>query len=49
VRAKPMFLIHPPLAANTITIKSPTIFVQDAVLDEVSDRVPDQILEGVSD
>jgi hypothetical protein len=28
-REKPMFLIHPPLAANTITAKSPTIFVQD--------------------
>jgi hypothetical protein len=32
-----MFLILPPLASNTITAKSPTIFVQDAVLDGVSD------------
>jgi hypothetical protein len=40
-RAKPMFLIHPPLVTNTITTKSPTIFVQDEVLDEMPDRVPD--------
>ena len=44
-----MFLIRPLLAANTITAKSPTVFVQDAVLDEVSDRGPDRVLEGVSD
>jgi hypothetical protein len=44
-----MSLIHPPLAANTITAKSPTVFVQDEVLDGVSDRVPDRVLEGVSD
>jgi hypothetical protein len=48
-REKPMFLIRPPLAANTITAKSPTVFVQDEVLDGVSDRVPDRVLDGVSD
>jgi hypothetical protein len=32
-----MFLIRPSLAANTITAKSPIIFVQD----KVTDRVPD--------
>ena len=34
---KPMFLIRPSLAANTITAKSPIVFVQD----RVPDRVPD--------
>jgi hypothetical protein len=38
-----MSLIHPPLAANTITTKSTTVFVQDEALDEVSDRVPDRV------
>jgi hypothetical protein len=44
-----MFLIHSPLAANTITAKSPTVFVQDVVLDVVPDRVPNRVLEGVLD
>jgi hypothetical protein len=44
-----MFLIRPPLADNTITAKSPTVFVQDKVMDEVSDRVSDWVLDGVSD
>jgi hypothetical protein len=42
-------LIHPSLAANTITAKSPSVFVQYAVLDRVSDQVPERVLEGVSD
>jgi hypothetical protein len=42
-----MSLIRPPLAANTITAKSPSVFVQEEVLDGVSDRVPEQVLEGV--
>jgi hypothetical protein len=46
-RETPMFLIRPPLAANTITTKSPTVFVQDRVLDGVSHRVPDRVLNGV--
>jgi hypothetical protein len=44
-----MSLIHPPLATNTITAKSPSIFVQEEVLEGVSDRVPERVLEGVSD
>jgi hypothetical protein len=48
-RPKPMFLIFPPLAANTITTKLPIVFVEDEVLDRVLDRVPDQVLDGVSD
>jgi hypothetical protein len=44
-----MSLIRPPLAANTITAKSPTVFVQNEVLDRVLDRVPDRVLEGVSE
>ena len=43
-----MSLIHPLLAANSITTKSPTVFVQDTVLDVVSDRVPERVLEGVT-
>ena len=44
-----MFPIRPSLATNTITAKSPTVFVQDEVLDGVSDWVPDRVLEGVSE
>jgi hypothetical protein len=44
-----MSLICPPLAANTITTKSPSIFVQEEVLDGVSDWLPERVLEGVSD
>jgi hypothetical protein len=44
-----MFLICPPLATNTITAKSPTIFMQEEVMDAVSDRVLDQALKGVPD
>jgi hypothetical protein len=40
-REKPMFLIHPSLAANTITAKSPIVFVQDRVSNGVLDQVPD--------
>jgi hypothetical protein len=46
-RTKPIFLIRPSLAANTITAKSPTVFVQDEVLDGVSERVLDRVLDGV--
>ena len=42
-----MFLIRPSLASNTITAKSPFVFLQYAVLDRVSDQVPEQVLEGV--
>jgi hypothetical protein len=45
--AKPMFLIHPSLTANTITAKSPIIFLQDEVLNGVLDLVPDRVLDGV--
>jgi hypothetical protein len=48
-REKRMFLIHPPLASNSITTKSPYVFVQDKVLDGVSDQVPERVLDGVSD
>jgi hypothetical protein len=48
-RGKLMFLIRLSLAANTITAKSPIIFVQDKVLDGVSDQVPNRVLDGVSD
>jgi hypothetical protein len=44
-----MSLIRPPLAANTITAKSPSIFVQEKVFDGVPNRVPERVLEGVSD
>jgi hypothetical protein len=40
-----MSLIFPPLAANTITAKSPSIFVQEEVLDGVSDRVSERVPE----
>jgi hypothetical protein len=48
-QAKPMFLILPSLTANTITTKYLIVFVQGKVLDGVSDQVPDQVLDGVSD
>jgi hypothetical protein len=38
---KSMFLILPPLAANTITAKSPIVFVQDGVPYRVPDGVSD--------
>jgi hypothetical protein len=44
-----MFPIRPSVAANTITAKSPFIFVQYAVLDRVPDWVSEQVLEGVPD
>ena len=40
-----MSLIRPPLAANTITSKSPSIFVQEEVLDRLLDRVLDAELK----
>jgi hypothetical protein len=43
-----MSLIHPLLAANAITAKSPTVFVQDEVLDGVSDQVPDAELKTMN-
>ena len=48
-RAKPMFPIFPSLAANTITAKSPIIFVQDGVSNEVPDWVSDGVLDWVSE
>jgi hypothetical protein len=44
-----MSLIRPPLVANTVTSKLPFVFVQEEVLDGVSDRVSDRVLEGVLD
>jgi hypothetical protein len=43
-----MFSILPPLGANVITTKSPTVFVQDEVLDGVSDWVPDAELKNMN-
>jgi hypothetical protein len=39
----------PIMAANTITAKLPSVFVQYVVLYRVSDLVPERVLQGVPD
>jgi hypothetical protein len=44
-----MSMIFPSHTADITTANSPTVLVQDGVLDAVSDGVPDAVSDGVPD